>query len=115
MLQLVLGLFEALSHPFLLADAEVVSRLAAALLVLSREHGVSAELADGGRYPGIYLLAAHPDYGVRSLVRRHRRGGGWGGTSTGAGPTLTQARVPEEMNCHCWPPWMFGLISLLFG
>ncbi|KAK9830550.1 hypothetical protein WJX72_012414 [[Myrmecia] bisecta] len=63
---LVTALFEALSYDSLLEDREVMQKLQAALLHLSR----SCELAwaDGGRYPGLYRLMAHPDTAVRSLI-----------------------------------------------
>ena len=104
-----MGLFEALSHPSLLADAQVAERMAAALLGLARsgDHGgggggssgaatLSAELAEGGRFPGLYLLAAYPDPAVRALVGA---GPGFRGAGRGAVVVVVGVRGtrwPEE-------------------
>lgn len=60
------ALFEALSYPHLLEDAEVMAGLVDTLLHI--QQWCDLELAAGGRYPGLYILSAHANPAVRALV-----------------------------------------------
>lgn len=64
--EVVCGLFEALSFEVLLEDAGVAAALEAALARLAPSHEL--QLAQGGRYPGLYRLLAHPNSAIRSIV-----------------------------------------------
>lgn len=52
--------------------AQVAGCAAGGLLAVAGAHGhqdsLAAELAEGGRFPGLYMLAAHPEPRVRALV-----------------------------------------------
>ena len=67
---MVCGLFEALSFEALLEDAGVAAALEAALVKLAPSHEL--QLAQGGRYPGLYRLLAHPNSTIRAIVRATR-------------------------------------------
>ena len=64
--QVVCGLFEVLSFEALLEDAGIATALEAALLQLAPSHEL--QLAQGGRYPGLYRLLAYPNSAIRSIV-----------------------------------------------
>lgn len=67
--QVVCSLFESLSFEELLEDAGVAAALEAALVQLAPSHEL--QLAQGGRYPGLYRLLAHPNSAIRSIVGAH--------------------------------------------
>ncbi len=66
-----------MSYLFSLYGAQVASGAAGGLLAVAGAHGqqdsLAAELAEGGRFPGLYMMAAHPEPRVRVLVRNSCR------------------------------------------
>lgn len=65
--KLVTALYEALYHPVLLRDEEIMLKLGQALVHLSVRYEM--DIAAGHeRCPGLYGLLTHPDVSVRSLV-----------------------------------------------
>lgn len=61
------ALYEVFSYPELLEDQEVMTSLATTLLHLAQDYDIR-DLAEGGRYGGLYAMLAHPEARVRSLV-----------------------------------------------
>ena len=64
--EVICGLFEALGYAELLEDAAVAAAMEAALCHLAPSFDL--QLAQGGRYPGLYRLLAHSNSAVRSIV-----------------------------------------------
>ncbi|KAK9868267.1 hypothetical protein WJX84_009538 [Apatococcus fuscideae] len=65
--KLVTALYEALYHPVLLRDEEIMIKLGQALVHLSVRYEM--DIAAGHeRCPGLYALLTHPDVAVRSLA-----------------------------------------------